>query len=103
MIIGINITTKTAKQQELLVRKREARAYWQGAYHSVLYDGVTQMVEDNAGSRFFDIKSEESFNKDGSVTNAIIFTFHGLVNVSKKELRTKIKEFVEKQMEDILN
>lgn len=92
--IGINILTKTAKEQELLVQERESRAYYEDAYNGSIRPHAEKIIS-KLTEELFDIRAETTMLDNGNVLNVIIFEFYNLKPINKTALRQELKKYIE--------
>ena len=92
--IGINIITKTAREQELLVRERESRAYYEDAYNGSLNAHAKKIINKYTNC-YWDINSDTVYLKNGEVSNTIIFVFYNEKGIEKKALRAELTKYIE--------
>tara|TARA_R110000744_G_scaffold167089_1_gene284438 strand:- start:235 stop:549 length:315 start_codon:yes stop_codon:yes gene_type:complete len=100
--IGINILTKTAREQELLTQKRESRAYYEDAYNGSLRPYAEKIIV-KLTDELFDIIAETTILENGNVMNVIIFEFYNLKPIKKDALRKELKKYIDGHFKRLFN
>ena len=100
--IGINIITKTAREQELLVRERESRAYYEDAYNGSLNAHSKKIIEKYTDCNW-EINCDTTFLKNNEVSNTIIFGFYNESGIDKKALRAELTKYIEGKFNRLFN
>jgi len=101
-IIGINVETKTAREQELLVSYRECRAYYEDAYNGSLKEHAKKIIAKYVDCSW-EIGMNTTFLKDGCVCNTIIFGFYNEKGFNKKELRVELDNYIQGKFKCLFN
>lgn len=91
--IGVNILCRTAKEQDILVSERECRVYYEDAYNRSIRKRIESIVSEFIDCRI-EISSGTHHLKDGSVSNSILITLFNEKGFQKKELKAKIKKYI---------
>ena len=101
-IIGINIETATAREQELLVGQRESRAYYEDAYNDSLNAHCKKIIEKYTDCNW-EIGMGTDYLKEGRVRNSIIFRFYNTKGFDKKALRQELNKYIQAKFKRLFN
>ena len=101
--IGVNVLCKTAKEQDILVSERECRAYYEDAYNGSIRKRIIEIIAEYIDNCNFEISSGTHYLKDGSVSNSILIKLYNEKGYNKKELREKIKKYIDAHFERKFN
>ena len=94
-IIGIDVLCKTAREQDILVSYRECSAYPTDAYNGSIRKRLIKIIAEYIDNCSFEISFKTHYFKDGSVLNSIIIKLYNEKGYNKKELRLKIKNYID--------
>ena len=100
--IGINIITKTTKEQDQLVNLRESRAYYEDAYNSSIRPHAKKIIDKYTDCNW-DINSDTVYLKNGEVSNTIIFVFYNEKGIEKKALRDELTKYIDAKFKRLFN
>jgi hypothetical protein len=91
-IIGINIETKTAREQELLVIERDYSSFW--AYNGFLKSHCKKIISKYTDCNWY-IGASVAFLKNEMVRNVIIFRIYNTKGFNKKALRQELNKYIQ--------
>ena len=100
--IGINILTKTAIEQDILVDQRESRAYYEDAYNGSIRPHAKKIIDKYTDCNW-DINSNTVYLKNGEVSNTIIFVFYNKKGIEKKVLREELTKYINNKFKRLFN
>lgn len=93
-IIGININTKTAREQDLLINQRECRDYCGEPYNLTVRPRVYKIIQKITDCNW-EIDSNTVYLENGEVRNTIVFMFHNEKGIDKKALRAELTKYID--------
>lgn len=101
-IIGINVETTTAKEQDLLVNQRESRAYYEEAYNGSLKKHCEKVILQFTDCNW-EIGMDTCYLKNNKVRNSIIFRFYNTKGIDKKALRQELDKYIQAKFKRLFN
>jgi hypothetical protein len=93
-IIGINIETKTAREQELLAMERDAIDYYGCCYVGSITSHCEKVIRKFTDCAWH-ISKDSTILKSGTVRNVIIFKIYNIKGFNKKALRQELDKYLQ--------
>lgn len=97
MKFGTNIATTTPREQDIFVKERERRAYYEDPFQHGLKVLIADYLTESGITCYFTMRSETVYKRDGSCLNSVILIMR---EIEPKNYNLK---FVRQQIKDIIN
>ena len=96
MKFGTNIATTTPREQDIFVKERERRAYYEDPFQHGLKVLLGDYLTESGINSYFTMRSETVYNKDGSCLNSVIVIMREIEpkTLNLKEVKVKIKKLI---------
>ncbi len=94
--IGINVITKTAKEQDQLLWN-----HCKDNYNSIIPDAREIIAKYT--DCVWDINSDTVYLKKGEVSNIILFVFWNRKWIEKRALRAELKKYIDAKFKHVFN
>lgn len=100
MKIGINIETKSAREQDLFLKEKYATDYYSDYFEFSLRRKINEIISRFSDNFSFSIQTETCFLKNGNCLNSIVFEITSEKNFIKKNLKIEIQNFLTNYFEN---